>query len=114
MSGTRSYLYKKNRALLKARTEQTQTPCAVCGKHFRWDVIWYHPQAFTVGHIIALAEGGTDEIENLRPEHHSCNTSAGARLGLQLAAQRGLPSNVGKRREELSTPVTDPKSQEWP
>ena len=113
MSVTRSYLYKTNRALLKARTRQINDVCAVCGKAFRWDVIWYHPQAFTCGHIIAIVDGGTDEMENLRPEHHSCNTSAGGRVGASRssASQPGRPSNTALHN---SIPLQDPKSQDWP
>lgn len=110
----RSYTYRVNREALKNRTQQTGSPCAVCGGAFLWDVIWYHSKAFTAGHIIPVAEGGSDDIENLRPEHHGCNTSAGARLGLAIAARTGRPSNVGIRRADLPTAVTDPKSQEWP
>lgn len=110
----RSYAYTKARNLLRDRTRQTNDTCRRCGGEFRWDVIWYHPRAFTAGHIIDKAEGGSDDIENLQPEHHSCNTSAGARLGLAIAARTGRPSNVGKRRDEQPTAVTDPKSQEWP
>lgn len=110
----RSYTYRKSRAELLARTKQIDAPCAVCGGAFRWDVIWHHSKAFTAGHIIPVVEGGSDDIENLRPEHHGCNTSAGARLGLAIAARTGRPSNVGRTRAEMAPPVTDPKSQEWP
>lgn len=108
----RSYTYQKNRRLLRDRTQQTGDTCATCGGEFRWDVIWHHPKAFTAGHIIDVARGGTDELDNLRPQHWSCNASAGAYLGLAIAAERGRPSNVG--RPTTDTPTTDPKSQEWP
>lgn len=107
----RSYQYRTNRQHLKDRTQQIGAPCAVCGGPFRWDVIWYHSKAFTAGHIIPIVEGGTDELENLRPEHHACNTSAGGRLGASrsTASIPGRPSNVA-----LANPDLDPKSQEWP
>lgn len=119
MTGTRSYTYKKNRAILKARTQQIDAPCAVCGKAFRWDVDWWHPLAYSTGHIIAIDDGGTDEMENLRPEHHSCNSSAGARLLLAKQQRLGLPSNVGRPRTTpvqptVQEPIPDPKSQDWP
>lgn len=108
----RSYTYKLNRKALRDRTQQTGAPCAVCGGEFRWDVIWYHSRAFTAGHIIPLIEGGSDDIENLRPEHHACNTSAGGRLGASRSSASipGTPSN----RRLVPTPLPDPKSQEWP
>ncbi len=110
----RSYAYKTNRALLKTRTRQTETPCAICGLPFRWDVHWYHPMAFTSGHIIAIINGGTDDIDNLRPEHHSCNTSAGGRLGAarSTASIPGRPSNAALAN--TPPPLPDPKSQDWP
>lgn len=40
-----------------------------------------HPLGPTIGHVIALADGGTDHLENLRPEHRSCNLRAGRRAG---------------------------------
>jgi hypothetical protein len=38
-----------------------------------------HPLGATIGHRIALADGGTDHLENLRPEHRICNLRAGRR-----------------------------------
>lgn len=108
----RSYTYRVNREALKNRTRQTEAPCSVCGGAFRWDVIWHHSLAFTAGHIVAVIDGGTDEIDNLRPEHHGCNTSAGGRLGASRSSASipGRPSN----RSLVPTALPDPKSQEWP
>lgn len=107
----RPYTYQKNRALLKARTQQTNDVCARCGKPFDWECPWWYAMAFTAGHIVDIVDGGTHELDNLQPEHHRCNTSAGARKGIAIAQARGLPSNVGRRHHH---PSTDPKSQEWP
>jgi 5-methylcytosine-specific restriction endonuclease McrA len=40
--------------------------------------------AGTVGHVRAQVLGGSDGIENLRPECSRCNYSAGAALGNRL------------------------------
>lgn len=108
----RSYTYQKARKLLHARTKQTGAPCAVCGGEFLWDVSHLHSNSFTAGHIISVIEGGTDELDNLRPEHRACNLSAGGRIGAarSRASIPGRPSNVVLKSE----PTTDPKSQEWP
>jgi len=37
------------------------------------------PLGLTVDHVIPRAKGGTDDITNLRPAHHRCNTSRQAR-----------------------------------
>jgi 5-methylcytosine-specific restriction endonuclease McrA len=41
--------------------------------------------ANTVGHLQAQVLGGSDRIENLRPECSRCNFSAGASLGNRLS-----------------------------
>lgn len=36
-----------------------------------------HPRGFVLAHVIADADGGAFELENLRPAHRDCNASAG-------------------------------------
>lgn len=38
------------------------------------------PLGLMVGHVLARSRGGSDRIENLRPEHRECGLSAGNRL----------------------------------
>ncbi|CAB4169347.1 HNHc domain containing protein [uncultured Caudovirales phage] len=52
-------------------------PCHRCGT-----------PANSVDHIVPVALGGTDELDNLRPACVSCNSRDGARLGNALKAQR--------------------------
>lgn len=109
----RSRQYRNNRNLLRDRTKQIGDNCRACNGAFRWDVPWYHPLAFTANHITEVVNGGTDEIDNLEPMHHACNTSAGGRLGAarSTASVPGRPSNVAL---VLDQHTHDPKSQEWP
>lgn len=108
----RSHFYNTNRAALRARTMQRGDPCARCGKPFQWDVPWWYSWAFTAGHIVDVIDGGGDELDNLQPEHHRCNTSAGAKKGIARAQAQGLPSNLAHSPERRA--ALDPKSQEWP
>ena len=39
-----------------------------------------HPEGLTVGHIVPVAAGGTDDFDNIAPEHRRCNLAAGARV----------------------------------
>lgn len=53
-----------------------------CGRCLRWidpTLSGLHPLGGTIGHVRPLADGGTDHLENLRPEHRTCNLSAGRR-----------------------------------
>ena len=44
-------------------------------------------QAWDAGHVVSLAEGG-HPLGELRPEHASCNRSAGGQLAAQLRRGR--------------------------
>lgn len=51
--------------------------CGRCGRPIDKRLPGTHPLGLTVGHIVAVRNGGTDELHNLRPEHRSCNLHAG-------------------------------------
>jgi 5-methylcytosine-specific restriction endonuclease McrA len=83
-------------------TLENPPPCHRCGK-----------PAESVDHIIPVALGGTDELDNLRPACVSCNSRDGARLGNALKARKNRTTPTPKapreqnrtRRGETSTPV---------
>ena len=68
--------------------------CHLCGM----------PGADTADHVIARAAGGTDDLDNLRPAHSSCNSSRQATpLAVWHArhrppASRAAPSRDWRRR----------------
>ena len=53
----------------RARKRMRGLPCAKCGN-----------PSNTVGHIIAVSRGGTNDPGNLQPECARCNYSDGARM----------------------------------
>lgn len=69
--------YDRNRAILLANA----TVCAVCGLPGTRD------DPLTAGHIIARANGGTNDLANLRAEHASYNYGQGRRT-CRAAASR--------------------------
>ena len=83
-------------------TLEDPPPCHRCGK-----------PAESVDHIIPVALGGTDELDNLRPACISCNSRDGARLGNALKARKNRTTSTPKapretnrtRRGETSTRV---------
>jgi hypothetical protein len=61
-----------NGDLLEAVRKKTPGLCFYCGKEFR-PLDPYHPDAMTVDHYVALARGGSDELDNLVPACRRCN-----------------------------------------
>ncbi|MFI5992496.1 HNH endonuclease [Streptomyces sp. NPDC051362] len=54
--------------------ERDQWTCQLCGEAvLRYEVV-PHPQAPTLDHIVALAQGGTHESANVQLAHFYCNT----------------------------------------
>lgn len=51
--------------------------CRRCGKPIDLTLSGRHPMGLTLGHIVAVADGGSDRDDNLAPEHHTCNLGSG-------------------------------------
>jgi 5-methylcytosine-specific restriction endonuclease McrA len=39
---------------------------------------------FTFDHVIPVSKGGTNDLQNIRPAHRSCNSARGNRGPVQL------------------------------
>lgn len=53
-----------------------------CGRCLGWidpTLSGLHPLGGTIGHVTPLFDGGSNHLENMRPEHRRCNLSAGRR-----------------------------------
>lgn len=48
-------------------------PCHLCGEEIDWTASHLEPLSFTIDHIIPLAKGGPDVVDNLAPAHRRCN-----------------------------------------
>ncbi|MEU6267685.1 HNH endonuclease [Saccharopolyspora shandongensis] len=55
-------------------------PCAICGRPINYDLPPNHRQSFTADHVVPMALGGTNTIDNVRPAHRSCNSRRGKRM----------------------------------
>lgn len=70
----RDMAYRRAKA---AVAKHLPIPCALCGQpithlgHDRWSL--------TFDHIVSVADGGTNDLSNLRPAHKSCNSARGRR-----------------------------------
>lgn len=64
----------------RAAIRRLRPPCALCHHDIDYSLRSPHPMSFVVDHIIPLALGGTDELENKQPAHRVCNERKGAKL----------------------------------
>ena len=73
--------YRANRGTLKRTARQHDLPCSRCGEPIDYAAHYLAPHAFTAGHIVAVVDGGSHALSNLRPEHRACNLAAGGQAG---------------------------------
>lgn len=52
-------------------------PCHLCNEPIDYEAKHLEPLAFQIDHIIPLAKGGTDDLDNLAPAHRKCNRAKG-------------------------------------
>ncbi|MFZ0324738.1 MAG: HNH endonuclease [Actinomycetes bacterium] len=65
--------------------------CGICTLEIRQDVDVLHPLALTIDHIMPLAAGGADSVDNLQPAHRLCNVEKGDDLPAWWA-RRAVPA----------------------
>lgn len=59
--------------------------CGICDEPVDPDIAWPHRMSVTVDHVIPVAHGGTDDIDNLQLAHLGCNASKQDRVGFKIA-----------------------------
>ena len=91
-------VYRANRAILKRTSKRYAEPCARCGEPIDYSAHYLEPSAFTAGHIVAVVDGGTHQLSNLRAEHRGCNLAAGGRAGNRRRWQPSAPTWVPSRQ----------------
>jgi hypothetical protein len=61
---------------------QLPLPCIHCGRAVTAE------QAWDLGHLVALVEGGHTDINSVGPAHVTCNRSDGGRIGAAMVNRR--------------------------
>lgn len=54
-----------------------QPPCHLCGEPINYQADHLDPHSFTIDHIIPIAKGGADTLDNCAPAHRKCNRDKG-------------------------------------
>ena len=71
-----------------------QPPCGICGLAIDYTLPHLNPGAYVVDHIIPVAKGGPDTLENKQAAHRACNRAKSDSLpGMTHAAPR-LPATT--------------------
>ena len=52
---------------------RTRPPCGVCGEPIDYTLRYPDPMSYTVDHVVPLAKGGSDELDNKQAAHRKCN-----------------------------------------
>lgn len=74
----------KHRAQIRRRRE----PCGICKGEIDYSLHYLDPGAFVVDHIMPLALGGPDTIENKQAAHRKCNRDKSDKAPEEYATQR--------------------------
>jgi len=73
----------------RARIKATKANCHICGQPIDYTLTWLDPMSFVVDHVIPLAKGGADRIENAKAAHRHCNSKKRARLIAPIVRRSG-------------------------
>jgi 5-methylcytosine-specific restriction endonuclease McrA len=57
----------------RAIIAKPKPPCWICGQPIDYALKHPDPKSFVVDHVVPLAKGGLDVIENKRAAHRDCN-----------------------------------------
>lgn len=77
MEVDRRYDNKTRRNRHRKLVARGHPPCHLCGLPIDYAASHLEPLSFQIDHVIPLAKGGLDELDNLAPSHRSCNRAKG-------------------------------------
>jgi 5-methylcytosine-specific restriction endonuclease McrA len=64
----------------RSAIRRTKPPCHICEGEIDYALKTPDPLSFEVDHIIALANGGADTLENKAASHRRCNQAKAAKI----------------------------------
>jgi 5-methylcytosine-specific restriction endonuclease McrA len=81
----------------RAVIRRGRPPCHLCGDDIDYALRSPDLMSFEVDHIIPLARGGSDELDNKAASHRKCNQEKAAHLAEEIAAAVGPRGYVTSR-----------------
>ncbi|WP_040815063.1 HNH endonuclease signature motif containing protein [Nocardia concava] len=72
----------------RAAVRRGKPDCALCHGAIDYTLRSPHPLSFEVDHIVPLAKGGTDTLDNCQPSHRHCNRQKSDKMAEELAAMQ--------------------------
>ncbi len=54
--------------------KRERPPCGICGDAIDYSLPYLDPMSYVVDHVIPVAKGGPDTIDNKQAAHRSCNS----------------------------------------
>jgi 5-methylcytosine-specific restriction endonuclease McrA len=73
----------------RATIRRTRAACHICGNAIDYSLPHTEPKSFVVDHVIPLAKGGADTIDNKAAAHRDCNSIKRARLIAPIVRRSG-------------------------
>lgn len=74
---------------MRAIVARAKPACHLCGLAIDFQLKNPDPMSFVIDHVVPLAKGGADTIENVRAAHRSCNSKKRARLIAPIVRRSG-------------------------
>ena len=75
-AGRSTTIRDRDRAVIR----RTKPPCGICEGEIDYSLRSPDPESFEVDHIIPLARGGADTLDNKQAAHRRCNRAKWHRL----------------------------------
>ena len=65
--------------------KRTKPPCGICEGEINYSLPHLDPMSYVVDHILPVARGGIDSLENKAASHRDCNRAKSDRLPSEAA-----------------------------
>ena len=87
----------------RAALRRGKPPCGICHEDIDYTLPHLDPMGYVVDHVIPLARGGADTLENKQPAHRTCNEAKADKLPSELAAEAEAQAAMAGPRTYVTT-----------